>query len=104
MGMLQAKGRASLVDKLLQVLGSQPRLEHLDGRQGIVVVDMLAQVDLAKAALSQKTAQPVLAKLLPNSFGHRSLPLDEIRDTCSSSCLLIPTVMKISLKNIAQEP
>ncbi len=71
--MFQAKGSAGLVDKFLEVFVGEPRLQHLDGRQGIVV-EMFAQVDIAKATFPKKANQAILTKALPNAIGHLQTP------------------------------
>src|ERR1700694_1383027 len=68
-GMLQARNCACLIAKLLQVLATQMRIKHFDGRQGIEV-DMLSQIDISETAAPKQMKQAIIPKLLSCTIGH----------------------------------
>src|SRR5260370_41731941 len=70
--MYQTSNSTRLAVKLLHVLTVQLRMEDLDVSRRIQV-DMLAQVDLGKAALPQQAHQAVAAQPLSNAICHGSL-------------------------------
>src|SRR5712692_6263174 len=69
-GVLQAEGGAGLVDKPFQVFGRQSGLQYLDSSWG-VVMDLLAEVDITKAASSEEASELIVADSLANTILHR---------------------------------
>jgi hypothetical protein len=72
----QASNQTCLRAKLLNVLASQLGLENFD-RRWRFQVDMLTQVDLCEASLSQQTNQAIVAQVLSHTVDHRYTSIGE---------------------------
>ena len=75
MGMVEANQHLCFLEKAFGVFVLEHRAQNFDG--GVALkVDMLAQVHLGKAALSQQTQQSIVPKWVANAISH--LPLLEM--------------------------
>src|SRR6266704_801312 len=71
-GMHQLRNRLGFLGEVRRLLVGQVGVQHLDRRLQRES-HMLPEIHLGKAALSQRSDQPVVTKLLANSICHRSL-------------------------------